>query len=93
LKLSKNYNASLLSIASLIDSNYYSYEICRPTFEGCWVNGAQLMEELIRLMVRLYDKNDLFSEKMLEVERTFQLFMVVIEYRHLDVFAHWLTIL
>lgn len=47
---------------------------------------------MIKSMVCSFDKNELFSEQMLEVDRIFQLFINVIEYRHLDVYAHWLSI-
>jgi hypothetical protein len=43
-------------------------------------------------MLGLYDKNELFSERMLEVEKLLQLFLAVIEFRHLDLFIKWLKV-
>ena len=40
-------------------------------------------------MVSNFDKNDLFSENMAENDRIFQLFLALLEYRHLEVYAHW----
>lgn len=48
---------------------------------------------MISDMVARYGRNELFSTQMLEGDRVLQLFMAVLEYRHLGLYGDWLLIM
>lgn len=90
--LTNSYNMELLNLASLVDANFYRYEVTRPIFSGCSISGNELVAEIVKSLANSSSKNELFSQSMQETDRLLQLFLAILQYRSLNSYACWINI-